>query len=118
MAALHEKNFTVPKLRFLAGPALLLDEVSTGTQNWSVRAVTSSNQSISVIFTDIQAIFGHLGPLSAMFGLFKPQTQNCRTDKISVPFISNIEKGRGVSSQVTLEASNIPQLTPKNITAG
>ena len=114
----HEKFFTAAKLRFLAGQASLLDEASTGTQNWSVRAVTSSNQSISVIFTDIQAIFGHLGPLSAMFGLFKPQTQNCRTDKISVPFISNIEKGRGVSSQVTLEASNIPQLTPKSNTSG
>ena len=62
MAALHQKIFTVPKLRFWAGHASLQDKVSTGTQNWSVRAVTSSNQSI---FTDIQAIFGHFGPFLA-----------------------------------------------------
>ena len=28
-------------------------------------------------FSDIQAIFGHLGPLLAIFGQFWPQTQNC-----------------------------------------
>ena len=33
VAAFHEKFFTVPKLRFLAGPASLLDKVSTGAQN-------------------------------------------------------------------------------------
>ena len=43
VACVHEKFFRVPKLRFLAGPASLLDEVSRGTQNWSVRAVTISN---------------------------------------------------------------------------
>ena len=115
VVAFHEKFFRVPKLRFLAGPASLLDEVSRGTQNWSVRAVTISNQSISVTFqtfrpflviwghfrpflailapnsklsqtshvkekqksngdgfgchfSDIQAIFGHLGPFSAPMG--------------------------------------------------
>ena len=109
MAALHQKIFTVPKLRFLVGPATLQDEVSTGTQNWSVRAVISSNKSISVIFTDIQAIFGQLGPFwpfSATFCHFWPQTQDCRrldlrdnlplffTDKISAPFISYVKKGR------------------------
>ena len=45
----HEKFFTAAKLRFLAGQASLLDEASTGTQNWSVRAMSTSIQSISVI---------------------------------------------------------------------
>ena len=45
----HEKIFTAAKLRFLAGQASLLDEASTGTQNWSVRAMPTSIQSISVI---------------------------------------------------------------------
>ena len=69
VAALHEKFFTVPKLRFLAGPASLLDEVSRGTQNWSVRAVTTSNQSISVTFQTFRpflVIFGHFGPFLAI----------------------------------------------------
>ena len=65
MAALHEKFFTVPKLRFLAGPASLLDEVSTGTQNWSLSAVTTSNQSISVIFQTFR-------PFLVIWGLFRP----------------------------------------------
>ena len=64
VAALHEKFFTVPKLRFLAGPASLLDEVSTDTQNWPLRAVTTSNQSISVILQTFR-------PFLVIFGLFR-----------------------------------------------
>ena len=64
VAAFHEKFFTVPKLRFLAGPASLLDEVSTDTQNWPLRAVTTSNQSISVILQTFR-------PFLVIFGLFR-----------------------------------------------
>ena len=77
VVAFHEKFFRVPKLRFLAGPASLLDEVSRGTQNWSVRAVTTSNQSISVTFQTFRpflVIWGHFRP----FWPFWPQIQNCR----------------------------------------
>ena len=69
VAALHEKFFRVPKLRFLAGPASLLDEVSRGTQNWSVRAVTTSNQSISVTFQTFR-------PFLVIWGLFRPFLAN------------------------------------------
>ena len=62
----HEKFFTAAKLRFFVGQASLLDEASTGTQNWSAN-INSINFSH---FTDIQAIFGHLGPFSANFGHF------------------------------------------------
>ena len=65
VVAFHEKIFRVPKLRFLAGPASLLDEVSTGTQNWSLSAVTTSNQSISVIFQTFR-------PFLVIWGLFRP----------------------------------------------
>jgi small-conductance mechanosensitive channel len=84
VVAFHEKFFRVPKLRFLAGPASLLDEVSRGTQNWSVRAVTISNQSISVTFQTFRPFLVILGPFSAIFGHFWPfwpfwpQIQNCR----------------------------------------
>ena len=64
VAAFHEIFFTVPKLRFLAGPASLLDEVSTDTQNWPLRAVTTSNQSISVILQTFR-------PFLVIFGLFR-----------------------------------------------
>ena len=64
VAAFHEKNFTVPKLRFLAIPASLLDEVSTDTENWPIRAVTTSNQSISVILQTFR-------PFWVIFGLFR-----------------------------------------------
>ena len=77
VVAFHEKIFRVPKLRFLAGPASLLDEVSRGTQNWSVRAVTTSNQSISVPFQTFRpflVIWGHFWP----YWPFWPQIQNCR----------------------------------------
>ena len=69
VVAFHEKFFRVPKLRFLAGPASLLDEVSRGTQNWSVRAVTTSNQSISVTFQTFRpflVIWGHFRPFLAI----------------------------------------------------
>ena len=69
VALVHEKFFRVPKLRFLAGPASLLDEVSRGTQNWSVRAVTISNQSISVTFQTFRpflVIWGHFRPFLAI----------------------------------------------------
>ena len=72
VVAFHEKFFRVPKLRFLAGPASLLDEVSRGTQNWSVRAVTISNQSISVTFQTFRPflfICGHFWPFWSNFGL-------------------------------------------------
>ena len=59
-----KKFFTVPKLRFLAGPASLLDEVSTDTQNWPLRTVTSSNQSTSVILQTFR-------PFLVIFGLFQ-----------------------------------------------
>ena len=69
VVAFHEKIFRVPKLRFLAGPASLLDEVNRGTQNWSVRAVTTSNQSISVTFQTFRpflVIWGHFRPFLAI----------------------------------------------------
>ena len=69
VVAFHEKIFRVPKLRFLAGPASLLDEVSRGTQNWSVRAVTISNQSISVTFQTFR-------PFLVIWGLFQPFLAN------------------------------------------
>ena len=74
---IHWKFFRVPKLRFLAGPASLLDEVSRGTQNWSVRAVTISTQSILVTFQTFRpflVIWGHFRPSWP----FWPQIQNCR----------------------------------------
>ena len=76
VVAFHEKFFRVPKLRFLAGPASLLDEVSRGTQNWSVRAVTISNQSISVTFQTFRpflVIWGHFRPFLAIFDHFGPK---------------------------------------------
>ena len=76
VVAFHEKFFRVPKLRFLAGPASLLDEVSRGTQNWSVRAVTISNQSISVTFQTFRpfwVIWGHFRPFLAISGHFGPK---------------------------------------------
>ena len=77
VAALHEKFFRVPKLRFLASPASLLDEVSTGTQNWSVIAVTTSNQSISVIFQVFRPFLVTVGHFGHFWPIF-PQAQNCR----------------------------------------
>ena len=77
----HEKFFTAAKLRFLAGQASLLDEASTGTQNWSVRAMPTSIQSISVIsqtFRPFSVIWGLFWPILAIFGQFWPQIQNCR----------------------------------------
>ena len=71
----HEKFFTAPKLRFLAGQASLLDEASTGTQNWSVRAMPTSIQSISVIsqtFRPFSVIWGLFWPILAIWGLFRP----------------------------------------------
>ena len=62
----HENFFTAAKLRFLAGEASLLDEASTGTQNWSVRAMPTSIQSISVISV-ISQIFR---PFSVIWGQF------------------------------------------------
>ena len=67
----HEKFFTTAKLRFLAGQASLLDEASTGTQNWSVRAMPTSIQSISVIsqtFRPFSVIWGLFWPILAIFG--------------------------------------------------
>ena len=64
----HEKFFTAAKLRFLAGQASLLDEASTGTQNWSVRAMPTSIQSISVISVISQTF----RPFSVIWGLFRP----------------------------------------------
>ena len=84
VVAFHEKIFRVPKLRFLAGPASLLDEVSRGTRNWSVRAVTTLHKSISVTFQTFRpflVIWGHFRPFLAIFGHFWPfwpQIQNCR----------------------------------------
>ena len=79
VACVHEKFFRVPKLRFLAGPASLLDEVSRGTQNWSVRAVTISNQLISVTFQTSRpflVIWGHFRPFwpFSLFWQFKFST--------------------------------------------
>ena len=69
VVSFHEIFFQGAKMRFLASPASLLEEVSTGTQYRSVRAVTIYVKSIKFRhFTDIQAIFGHLGPVSANFG--------------------------------------------------
>ena len=67
----HEIFFTAAKLRFLAGQASLLDEASTGTQNWSVRAMPTSIQSISVIsqtFRPFSVIWGLFWPILAIFG--------------------------------------------------
>ena len=68
VAAFHENFFTVPKLRFLAGPASLLDEVSTDTQNWPLKAVTTSNKSISVLLQTFRPFWSFL----AFFGRFWP----------------------------------------------
>ena len=75
----HEKIFTAAKLRFLAGQASLLDEASTGTQNWSVRAMPTSIQSISVIsqtFRPFSVIWGLFWPILAIFGQFWPFLAN------------------------------------------
>ena len=61
----HENFFTAAKLRFLAGEASLLDEASTGTQNWSVRAMPTSIQSMFVISQTFR-------PFSVIWGLFRP----------------------------------------------
>ena len=86
MAAFHEKFFTVPKLRFLAGPASLLDEVSRGTQNWSVRAVTTSNQSISVTFQTFRpflVIWGHFRPFLAILAILAPNSKLSQTSHVT-----------------------------------
>ena len=72
----HEKFFTAAKLRFLAGQASLLDEASTGTQNWSVRAMPTSIQSISVIsqtFRPFSVIWGLFWPILAILADFGPK---------------------------------------------
>ena len=72
----HEKFFTAAKLRFLARQASLLDEASTGTQNWSVRAMPTSIQSISVIsqtFRPFLVIWGLFRSFWAIFGRFGPK---------------------------------------------
>ena len=72
----HEKIFIAAKLRFLAGQASLLDEASTGTQNWSVRAMPTSIQSISVIsqtFRPFSVIWGLFWPSLAILANFGPK---------------------------------------------
>ena len=83
VAAFHENFFTVPKLRFLAGPASLLDEVSRGSQNWSVRAVTTSNQSISVTFQTFRpflVIWDHFRPFLAILA---PNSKLSQTSQVT-----------------------------------
>ena len=72
----HEIFSTAAKLRFLAGQASLLDEASTGTQNWSVRAMPTSIQSISVIsqtFRPFLIIWGLFRPILAILANFGPK---------------------------------------------
>ena len=86
VVAFHEKFFRVPKLRFLAGPASLLDEVSRGTQNWSVRAVTISNQLISVTFQTSRpflVIWGHFRPFLAILAILAPNSKLSQTSHVT-----------------------------------
>ena len=45
---------------------------------WPQEKQKSNGDDFGCHFSDIQAIFGHLGPFSAIFGQFWAKTQNCR----------------------------------------
>ena len=77
------KKVTTPKLRFMAGPASLLDEVSTGTQNWSVRAVTTSIQSISVILQTFRPFLVIWGLLRPFLPILAPNSKLSQTSRVT-----------------------------------
>ena len=105
--AFHEKFFRVPKLRFLAGPASLLDEVSRGTQNWSVRAVTISNQSISVTFQTFRpflVIWGHFRPFWPFLAILAPNSKLSQTSQVTTQ--NDRKKSRNPMEMVSDDNSN------------
>ena len=95
---------TVPKLRFLAGPASLLDEVSTDTQNWPLRAVTTSNQSISVTFQTFRpflVIWGHFRPFLAILA---PNSKLSQTSHVTTQ--NDRKRSRNPMEMVSDDNSN------------